>query len=462
MSAPSLEFLVLTGLGLPAAVWVIVAILGLVGAPIGERALGLGIRVAFFGAAAALCAAAVVSLVLGTGSAAAITLGRLFAAGASAFELVLVADPLALTFASLCAVLLAVVAAFADRYLHREPGYRRFFAHFSLFAVGILLIALAGAIDVVFAGWELVGLASALLIAFFHERAAPVESGLWTLTIYRLTDLGIVGAAALVHHAAGSGRWEVILGPAWPAGPSPLAAGEATAVALLLLLAALGKGAQVPFSGWLPRAMEGPTPSSAIFYGALSIHAGAFLLLRAGPILDRAPLAAAAVIGFGLVTAVHATAVQRVQTDVKSALAYASLTQVGIILVEIGAGLRWIPLVHIVGHASIRALQLLRAPSRMRDLHLLEAAAGDRRPATMTHLDRLVPARLRQRFYVFSLDRWRLDEVLQAAIARPFQALVDACDRGERAWIGWLTGEGSRGRNNRSEHCSDGKEGRRG
>src|SRR5690606_19971096 len=118
--------------------------------------------------------------------------------------------------------LLAVVAAFADRYLHREPGYRRFFLHFSLFAVGILLIALAGAIGVVFAGWELVGLASALLIAFFHERPAPVESGLWTLTIYRLTDLGILAAAALVHHAVGSGRFEAFLGPSWPDGPSPL------------------------------------------------------------------------------------------------------------------------------------------------------------------------------------------------------------------------------------------------
>ena len=117
------------------------------------------------------------------------------------------------------------------------------------------------------------------------------------------------------------------------------------------LVAAAGKSALVPFSGWLPRAMEGPTPSSAIFYGALSVHLGAFLLLRVSPILEQSLLLSGAVVVIGLASAVFGAVVARVQTDIKSALAFASLTQVGIIVAEIGFGFRYIALIHIIGHA---------------------------------------------------------------------------------------------------------------
>ena len=131
----------------------------------------------------------------------------------------------------------------------------------------------------------------------------------------------------------------------------------------MLLVAAAGKSALVPFSGWLPRAMEGPTPSSAVFYGALSVHLGAFLLLRVSPILDLSPWLCAAVVVAGLATAVFAAVAGRVQTDIKSALSFASLTQVGIIVAEIGLGLRYLALVHILGHGCLRTLQFLRAPT---------------------------------------------------------------------------------------------------
>ena len=130
----------------------------------------------------------------------------------------------------------------------------------------------------------------------------------------------------------------------------------------------------MPFSGWLPRAMEGPTPSSAVFYGALSVHLGVFLLLRVSPILDASGWLCAAVVVLGLTTAFYAALCTRVQTDVKSVLAFASLTQVGIITVEIGAGLRYIALVHIIGHACLRTLQLLRAPTFLHDCRTLENA----------------------------------------------------------------------------------------
>src|SRR5205807_2103872 len=122
------------------------------------------------------------------------------------------------------------------------------------------------------------------------------------------------------------------------AGVAVVSSKQALVIGLLLLLAAAGKSALVPFSGWLPRAMEGPTPSSAVFYGALSVHLGAFLLLRAGPLLAAAPLLAVAVVFLGLVTSIFAYLAGSVQTDIKSALSFASLSQVGLIVAEIGVG----------------------------------------------------------------------------------------------------------------------------
>src|SRR4029079_19387153 len=118
---------------------------------------------------------------------------------------------------------------------------------------------------------------------------------------------------------------------AWPHAQSALPAHASTLIALALLLSVMGKSAQFPLGGWLPRAMEGPTPSSALFYGALSVHAGVYLLLRSAPLLEASPVVSIALVGVGLVTAVHATLAWRVQTHVKSALAYGVLTQVGLI-----------------------------------------------------------------------------------------------------------------------------------
>ena len=438
MSGSLFDLLVAGAVGLPAALLLVLGGASLAGRPLGERATGALVRAVFAAVALALMVAAGLSLPRDA-SAHVISFGSWFVAGEYSFELRLLADPLSLIFSTLCALLIGVVAAFADRYLHREPGYNRFFVELSLFAVGVLLIVLAGSIEVAFAGWELVGLSSALLIAFFHERPAPVRSGLWTLAVYRTTDLGILGAAALIHHLHHTGNYDAFLGPAWPAGPSPLGGGEATAALLLLLFAVLGKGAQLPFSGWLPRAMEGPTPSSAIFYGALSIHAGAFVLLRMAPLLDQSPAAAAAVVAVGLATAVHATMVGRAQTDIKSALAYASLTQVGIILAEIGLGLRWIPLVHMLGHMSVRSLQLLRAPSVLYDFHRLETAVGGHLPQTGAHLERLVPERLRRRLYVAALERWYLDGLLLRLIT-PALGLLRRLDALEHRWCAWIGG----------------------
>ena len=165
-------------------------------------------------------------------------------------------------------------------------------------------------------------------------------------------------------------------------------------VGLLVLVAAAGKSALVPFSGWLPRAMEGPTPSSAVFYGALSVHLGAFLLLRVSPLLDSSPLLSAVVALVGLTTAVFAYLAGSVQTDIKSALSFASLSQVGIIVTEIGLGFRYVALIHILGHACLRALQFVRAPTLLHDYHTMENAIGGHLPrGAGAGLDRLTEFR---------------------------------------------------------------------
>src|SRR5262249_54168051 len=223
------------------------------------------------------------------------------------FSVKFVFDRLSVPMALMSFVLCGTIGAFAVRYVHREPGYNRFFTLYSLFLLGMVLTSLAGTIETLFTGWELVGLSSALLVAFFQERPAPVRNGLRVWGVYRVSDAALLLAAVVLHHVRGGGDFADLFGTAaWPEGRAAVSGGAAVAIGALLVIAAAGKSALIPFSGWLPRAMEGPTPSSAVFYGALSVHLGAFLLLRASPLLDASPALAGAVVALGLATALYA------------------------------------------------------------------------------------------------------------------------------------------------------------
>jgi len=361
------------------------------------------------------------------------------------FHLKFVFDRLSVPFVILSFLLCGTVGAFTSRYLHRESGYRRFYICYSLFTLGMIVTSLAGTIEVLFFGWELVGLSSALLVAYFHERIAPVKNGLRVWAVYRIADAAFLIAAVALHHLTGEGDFDVLIGSgSWPEGQASLTANQALFVGLLLLVAAAGKSALVPFSGWLPRAMEGPTPSSAIFYGALSVHLGAFLLLRVSPILEMSFWLSAAVVTIGLLTAAFASITTRVQTDIKSALAFASLTQVGIIVVEIGLGLRYIALIHIIGHACLRTLQLLRAPSLLHDYHTLENAIGEHMQHEAGLWQRVMPVGLRSWFYCFAIERGYLDGCLDRFIVYPFRRILLFCDSIERRWTDFLSGGASR------------------
>jgi NAD(P)H-quinone oxidoreductase subunit 5 len=270
--------------------------------------------------------------------------------------------------------------------------------------------------------------------------------------VYRVSDAALLLAAVVIHHTIGEGDFGRFLGndPAhpWPEGNTPATATQALVVGLLLLVAAAGKSALVPFSGWLPRAMEGPTPSSAVFYGALSVHLGAFLLLRMSPLLTASPVLAALVVALGLATAIYAYLAGSVQTDIKSALSFASLAQVGLIVAEIGLG-AWIPflwyvaLAHLLGHACLRTLQFIRAPTLLQDYRHLEDAIGSRLQHPAVLWVQLVPERLRGWLYRFALERGYLDTILTALVVMPFVRLFRWFDRIERRWTDFLAGRRS-------------------
>lgn len=358
------------------------------------------------------------------------------------FHLKFVFDRLSVPFAILSFVLCGTVGAFAKVYLHRDPGYERFFLFYAVFLLGMVVSALAGTIETLFLGWELVGLSSALLIAYFQNRPIPVRNGLHVWVVYRIADAAFLVAALTLHHLTGAGDFAGMMGSGvWPESTANIDSRSAMLVGLLLLIAAAGKSGMVPFSGWLPRAMEGPTPSSAIFYGALSVHLGAYLLLRVSPLLDISFPLRFAVISVGLASAIFGTYTARVQTDVKSALAYASLTQLGIIVIEIGFGFRYLALVHIIGHALLRTLQLLRAPSLLQDYQNLENAIGNEpiriqsnRPSPAYPIESVSG-------YRFWYERGFLDSSLQRFVVRPFTRLFRLTGQLEDRWTTWLAGD---------------------
>lgn len=358
------------------------------------------------------------------------------------FSLKFVFDRLSVPFVILTYILVGTIGAFGSRYLHRDAGFRRFFLFYACFLLGMVLASLAGTIETLFLGWELVGLSSALLVAYFHGRRAPVENGQRVWSVYRLADAAFLLAAVVLHHLHGSGDFDALMGSGpWPAGHAALSSTHALEVGILLLIAATGKSALVPFSGWLPRAMEGPTPSSAVFYGALSVHLGTYLLLRVSPLLELSIWLQAAVILLGLVTVVFAAPAARVQTDVKSGLAFASLTQVGIITVEIGCGFRYLALVHIMGHACLRTLQLLRAPSLLCDYRRLENAIGSH---LTDHVELAMPAthpQLSRWIYRMAYRRGNLDAALDRWVVGPFVRIFAWCNRMEQKWIQFVDGE---------------------
>ncbi len=315
-----------------------------------------------------------------------------------AFELRL--DGSSVVFLVLVQFTTGMVLRFSRFYLHREPGFRRFFAIALMFQAAMTVLTLAGNLDLMFAGWEMVGLSSFLLIAFYRERPSAVRNALKTYSVYRVADMGMLMAACLAE--TGSHR---VLG-------------------LLLLLAAVGKSAQFPFSFWVPRAMEGPTPSSALFYGALSVHAGAYLLLRTFALWGDVTLVRICIGAVGLLTAALCSMFARVQPTIKAQVGYASVTQVGLIFVELALGLHRLALAHVVCNALLRCYQLLVSPSAVAYLLRKQASAASGGATELRFsYARLLPRRWHTALYVFAVSEGYLKEGLKLVTWSPLRTL---------------------------------------
>jgi NADH-quinone oxidoreductase subunit L len=433
MPAVSLAWLVLLGVGLPSALFALLGCGSLLNRPLPERWTGPIAAGSMLTACAALSLALVVYGATGTG-ARLLSYGAWSASHEGGIAIEFLVDRLSLGFAALSAAIAGIVSAFSNRYLHREPGYNRYFVLLAMFVTGMLLVALAGNVEVLFIGWEFVGLSSALLVAFFHGRTAPVSNAFRVLSVYRISDAAMLTAAVLLRHAAGTDSLSLLFGGVRSGSAAGLTGTNVTVIAVLLIVAVAGKSALLPFSSWLPRAMEGPTPSSAVYYGSLSIHAGCFLLLRSAPLLEHSGMSRALVGGLGAATAIFAALATRVQSDVKSSLAYAALTQVGIIVLEIAIGWYTIAFIHLAGHACFRLLQFLSAPNVLHDLHGMEDAIGKRPSRTGGYLETVIPHRMRLFLYLVALERAFLDSIMDRVVVQPFVRCANQLTRFDR-WL---------------------------
>ena len=344
-----------------------------------------------------------------------LSLGAWFSLSHHAYELGFAADSLSAGFLLAAAVLAGVVASFSVRYLHRDPGFFRFFLLLHLFIFGAMIVFTAGSLDLLIAGWEIIGITSVLLIGFFQVRPDPVRNAQRVFATYRIADLFILTAVFLAHHWLGEASWGAING----AGPA-----FAPFLAVLLVFAASGKSAQGPFCGWLARAMEGPTPSGAIFYGAISVHAGAYLLLRLEPVIRSSAFAVGLLVLVGVITAFVTTLAHRTSSDAKTSLAYASQTQLALIFIEIGLGWTTLAGLHVAGHAILRTMQFLRAPSMLHDHRRVHSASGGQFSPAGSPLESALPSSLHLYLYRIGIGRGFYDALVGRFIVVPVRAVA--------------------------------------
>lgn len=435
-----IEFLGWIALGAPLGLLIWFGLCGLFGKALSEAVIANVLRIALILGFFASCGVGVMLLATRQPQVP-LPLGDWIVTAHYHFKVEFLFDLLSVSYLLLTYVLCGTIGAFSTRYLHKEPGYTRFFVLFVLFLEGMVVAALSDTVETLFVGWEIVGLASVLLIAFFQERPGPALNGYRVWVVYRISDAALMLAAVYMHGLVGGGDFDRLLGDmAWP-WHLPIPLGEHTLLlGVLFLVAAAGKSALVPFSGWLPRAMEGPTPSSAIFYGALSVHLGVFLLLRVSPVIESSSLLSWGVGIIGFLTAIYAYIVGNAQTDIKSALAFASMLQVGIIIMEIGLGFRYLPLLHMLGHACLRTLQFVRAPTLLHDYHVLGNAMGAPLTKHPEALQRQLPPAILARLFRFGVERGYLDTIINDSLILPCKQLFLRLDKWERCWMDFLGG----------------------
>ncbi len=325
-------------------------------------------------------------------------------------------DEITAVFSVTGAVLFFLVATFSKYYMHRDQGYKRFFNTILLFSTAYNLIIMSGNFETMFIGWEIKGICSFLLIAFYRDRYLPAKNAFKAVSNYRISDVSLMLAMWMMHHLMNQNISFPQLGAARETALAMATPFMSVFIVCMMILPAVVKSAQFPFTTWLPRALEGPTSSSAIFYGSLSVHIGVFLLLRTHPFWEDMLWAKILIIVIGALTAITATVIARVQPTVKTQIAYSSAAQIGLMFIEIALGFHWLVLLHFAGNAFLRTYQLLVSPSVLNYLvhhQIFHYTAPVHKAVT----------RWKATLYILGIKEWNLDIVLFRYGWKPFKSL---------------------------------------
>ncbi len=249
-----------------------------------------------------------------------------------------------------------LIHVYSVGYMHGEEGFTRFFTYMNLFMVSMLLLVMGNNYVVLFIGWEGVGLCSYLLIGYYYEKISAGKAATKAFVVNRIGDAGFLIAVFLIFSHFGSLDYTDVMAQA-----STLSPGMATAITICLLIGAFGKSAQIPLYTWLPDAMEGPTPVSALIHAATMVTAGVYMVVRNHVLFDMAPAALTTVGMIGGITALFAATIGLVQNDIKRVLAYSTVSQLGYMFLACGVGAYTAAIFHLVTHAFFKALLFLSA-----------------------------------------------------------------------------------------------------
>jgi NADH-quinone oxidoreductase subunit L len=296
-----------------------------------------------------------------------LTLWRWLPAGSLQIDLALQVDQLALTMTLVVTGVGGLIHLFSIGYMREDPGYARYFAYLNLFVAFMQVLVLGANLPTLFIGWEGVGLCSYLLIGFWYAEPVNADAGKKAFIVNRIGDFGALVAMFLCWQALGTLTFAEIAERA----PTLLEPGGATvtAITLLLFLGCTGKSAQIPLYTWLPDAMQGPTPVSALIHAATMVTAGVYLVARTGVLFAMAPLSQMVVAGIGALTALFAATIGLRQYDIKRVLAYSTVSQLGYMFLGVGTGAYVAGMFHLVTHAFFKALLFLGSGSVIHAMH---------------------------------------------------------------------------------------------
>ena len=275
-----------------------------------------------------------------------------------------------------------LIHLYSAGYMAHEEGYWRFFAYLNLFMFFMLVLVLSSSFLLLFVGWEGVGLASYLLIGFYFTKDSAANAGKKAFIVNRIGDFGFLLAMFLIIAHYGSLGFNTVFEKV---GASSMSGGYLTSICLLLVLGATGKSAQIPLYIWLPDAMEGPTPVSALIHAATMVTAGIYMVARCHVIFDRSPLALTVVACIGAATALLAALIALVQQDIKRVLAYSTVSQLGYMFMACGVGAYGAGIFHLMTHAFFKALLFLSAGS------VIHALSGEQDMRVMGGLRKRIP-----------------------------------------------------------------------